>query len=183
MNIFECSRIIIIGNNGSGKSFLAKELSDITGLPLVHLDVEFWGPNWEQPAKEKWIMKQNEFISKEKWIIDGNHTGTMGLRFKSADLIIFLDINRLVCLLGVLRRHGKKRSDMPQYLEERLDLEFFKFLKGLWTFEKTRKRTIMQLHEKYPRKPFFTIRSRGEMNNLLNQLREDKVRYRNHDKF
>ncbi len=174
LNIFEYSRIIIIGNNGSGKSFLAKELSAITGLPIVHLDVEFWGPNWEQPTKEKWIMKQNEFISKEKWIIDGNHTGTMELRFNSADLIIFLDINRLVCLFGVIRRYGKKRSDMPQHLEERIDLEFFKFLKALWTFNKTRKHTIMELREKYLDKPFLTLRSRSEVNNLLNQLRETK---------
>ncbi|MDF2909050.1 MAG: hypothetical protein K0R34_4371, partial [Herbinix sp.] len=33
--------------------------------------------------------------------------------------------------VGLLTRYGKKRSDMPQYLEERLDLEFFKFIKGL----------------------------------------------------
>ena len=175
LNIFEYSRIIIIGNNGSGKSFLAKELSAITGLPIVHLDVEFWRPNWEKPTKEKWIMKQNELMSNKKWIIDGNHTGTMELRFKSADLIIFLDINRLVCLLGVFRRYGKKRSDMPQHLEERFDLEFFKFLRGLWTFNKTRKHTILELQEKYSHKPFFTLRSRAEVNNLLNQLREKKV--------
>lgn len=179
MNIFVYSRIIIIGNNGSGKSFLAKELSDITGLPIIHLDVEFWGPNWEQPTKEKWIMKQNELISKEKWIIDGNHTGTMELRFKSADLIIFLDINRLVCLLGVFRRYGKKRSDMPQHLEERFDLEFFKFLKGLWTFNKTRKRTIMKLHEKYLHKSFFVIDSRRKMKKFLNQWRDEKAKHIN----
>ena len=172
MNIFEYNSIVIIGNNGSGKSFLGKELSAITGLPIVHLDAEFWGPNWEQPTKEKWIMKQNEFISKEKWIIEGNHTGTMELRFKSADLIIFLDINRFVCLLGVVRRYGKKRADMPQHLEERFDSEFFKFLKGLWTFNKTRKLSVIALHEKYSNKPFFIIRSRCEINKLLNQLRE-----------
>lgn len=66
LNILGYSRIIIVGNNGSGKSFLAKELSVITGLPLIHLDVEFWRPNWEQPPKEEWIKKQMELTSKEK---------------------------------------------------------------------------------------------------------------------
>lgn len=169
LNIFGYHRMIIVGNNGSGKSFLAKELSVITGLPVVHLDVEFWRPNWEKPPQEEWIKRQMELIAKEKWIIEGNHTGTMELRFKAADLIIFLDINRWVCLAGVFQRYGKKRSDMPQYLEERLDGEFLRFFKGLWNFSKTRKRTIMDLHEKYPDKLFLVIKSRREMKKLLDQ--------------
>jgi adenylate kinase family enzyme len=163
LNIFGYNRIIIVGNNGSGKSYLSKELAAITGLPLIHLDVEFWRPNWEMPPKDEWIKKQTELLSKDKWIIDGNHSDTMELRFKSADLIIFLDINRFTCLAGVLKRYGSKRSDMPQYLDERLDLEFIKFLKGLWNFPKLRKYMIMDLHKKYPDKPFFVIESRRKM--------------------
>ena len=169
MNIFGYNRIIIVGNNGSGKSFLSKELSVITGLPLVHLDVEFWRRNWEKPPKEEWIKKQMELISKKKWIIDGNHTDTMELRFKATDIVIFLDINRFVCLVSVFLRNGKKRSDTPQYLEEKLDKGFLHFCKGLWSFSKTRKRTIMNLHKKYPDKPFFVIDSRRKMKKLLNQ--------------
>jgi len=40
LNISDYNRIIIVGNNGSGKSFLSKELSVITGLPLIHLDAD-----------------------------------------------------------------------------------------------------------------------------------------------
>lgn len=176
MNIFGYIRIIIVGNNGSGKSFLAKELSIITGLPLVHLDVEFWRPNWEKPPKEEWIKKQMELTSKGKWIIDGNHTDTMELRFKAADLVIFLDINRFICLVSVLLRNGKKRSDTPQYLEEKLDKGFLHLCKGLWSFSKTRKHTIMNLHEKYPNKLFFVIDGRRKMNKLLNQWRDEKTK-------
>lgn len=179
MNIFEYNRIIIVGNNGSGKSFLAKELSVITDLPLVHLDVEFWRPNWEKPLREEWIKIQMELISKTKWIIDGNHTSTMELRFKAVDIVIFLDINRFVCLSSVLERYGKKRSDMPQYLEERLDMEFFQFCKGLWNFSKTRKRTIMDLHKKYPDKPFFVIESRRKMKKLLDHWKDEKAKHIN----
>lgn len=177
MNILGYNRIVIVGNNGSGKSFMAKELSVITGLPLVHLDVEFWRPNWEKTPKEEWIKKQTELVSKEKWIIDGNHTDTMELRVKSADLIIFLNINRFICLISVIKRHGKKRSDMPQYLEERLDMEYLKFFKGLWNFPKTRKNMILDLHNKYPDKPFLVIKSRKHMNTLLNQWKKGEFKH------
>lgn len=175
LNLIEYKRIIVIGNNGSGKSFLSRELQAITGLPLFHLDLEFWRPNWEQPPKEEWIKRQVELISKEKWIIDGNHSGvTMELRFQKADLLIFLDINRLICLLGVIERHGKKRSDMPHYLKERLDIEHFKFLLGLWRFPKRRKVEIMKLHDKYEQLPFLVIRSRNEMKKFLIEWKEYK---------
>lgn len=171
MNISEYNRIIIVGNNGSGKSFLSKELAVITGLPLIHLDVLFWRPNWEKPSKDEWVKKQQELTSEEKWIIDGNHSDTMELRFQSADLIILLDINRFICLFSVFKRNTKKRSDMPSYLKERLDMEYLHFLKGVWNFSKTRRLAILELHKKYPDKPFFVISSRRKMNNLLNQWR------------
>ena len=179
LNIFRYNRIIIVGNNGSGKSYLSRELSVITSLPLVHLDIEFWGPNWEKPPKEEWIKKQTELISKEKWIIDGNHTDTMELRFEKADIIIFLDINRFVCLDSVFKRLSKKRSDWPQYLEEKLDRGFFQLCKGLWSFPKTRKHTILDLHKKYHYKPFVVIESRRKMKKLLNQWRDEKDKYIN----
>lgn len=177
LDIFVYNRIIVVGNNGSGKSFLSRELSAITGLPLVHLDVEFWRPNWEKPPKEDWIKKQTELVSKQKWIIDGNYNDTMELRFTAAELVIFLDINRYVCLAGVFTRRGKKRSDIPRYLDEKLDMGFIQLCKGLWSFSKTRKRTIMSLHRKYPDKPFLVIDSRRKMKKLLEQWRVEKANH------
>jgi len=169
LNILEYSRIMIVGNNGSGKSFLAKELSTITGLPLIHLDAEFWYPNWETPSESEWLEKNEEFISKEKWIIDGmcSHGGTIELRFRAADLIIFLDINRFVCLAGVTKRNGQKRSDTTMYQYEKFDMRFIQFCKGIWSFPKTRKYTIMELHKKYYSKPFLIINTRKEVKKFL----------------
>ncbi|EQB87380.1 hypothetical protein J2Z44_003638 [Clostridium punense] len=35
----------------------------------------------------------------------------------------------------------------------------------------------MNLHEKYPAKPFFIINGRREMNKLLNQWKNEKVKH------
>jgi|GEM_PF-226378 len=179
LNISDYNRIIIVGNNGSGKSFLSKELSVITGLPLIHLDAEFWRPNWEMPSKEEWLKKNTEFISKEKWIIDGmcSHGATLDLRFEAADLVIFLDINRFTCLAGVIKRQGKKRSDtaINHYYDEKFDKRFIGFCKGIIDFNKTRRTKIMDLHKKYPGKPFLLIESRRKMHKLLSQWKDEKA--------
>jgi adenylate kinase family enzyme len=100
----------------------------------------------------------------------------MELRYKTTDLVIFLDINRFLCLASVLKRNGKKRSDIPEYLEEKMDKDFFRLCKGLWIFSKTRRRTIMNLHRKYPEAPFLVIKSRRKVNRLLRQWRDERAR-------
>lgn len=179
MNVFEYNRIIIVGNNGSGKSFLSEKLSSITGLPLVHLDALFWLSNWKMPSKDVWKMKNIELISEEKWILDGNvnHGGTMEMRFVAADLIIFLDINRFICLASVLVRNGKKRSDTTQYRNEKFDNAFYNFCKGIWNYFKTRKLALLALHNKYPDKPFYVIGCRRKMKKLINQWSDEKANH------
>ena len=171
MNISQYKRILILGNNGSGKSYLAKQIAKITNLPLIHLDSQFWRPNWKMPSQEEWFQKMTEFVSDDKWIIEGicTHGDTMDIRFQRADLIIFLDINRFVCLAGVVKRQGKQRSDtaIDHHLDEMFDKKFIKFCKGIWEFPKSKRRQeIMNLHKKYIEKPFVIISTRKEMSNF-----------------
>ena len=163
----EYKKIIIIGSAGSGKSFMSERLARLTGLPVIHLDKEFWKPDWEETKRDEWIEKQSKFIQKDRWIIEGNYIGTLELRFVAADLIIFLDINRVLCIWGAIKRHGKKRSDLPEYLEEKFDWEFIEFCKLIWKFKKTDINLIMKIHEKYPDKKFIIIKSRKESDKLL----------------
>jgi adenylate kinase family enzyme len=37
-------RVLVIGISGAGKSTFARELAARIGLPLIHLDKEFWRP-------------------------------------------------------------------------------------------------------------------------------------------
>ena len=169
INIHDYNKIIIIGSGGSGKSTFAKQLGAITGLPVIHLDNEFWQPNWAETPRDEWIEKQKQFISDDKWIIDGNYGSTMELRFAAAELVIFLDINRLVCVYSAARRTGKKRSDLPEYLQEpkKFSKDFLDFAKWIWSYPKTEKQKVLALHEKYEDKPFLVIKSRQKLKRYL----------------
>ena len=169
MNIAEYQRIMIIGNNGSGKSHMARKLAVITGLPLTHLDREFWRPNWEMPTREEWAERNRQFIAGERWIIDGmcRHGDTMVLRYAAAELVIILDINRFVCCYGVIKRAGKPREDMPPFLWDSRGPRFLWLCKRALLFNT--KAAFAGMREAYPAMPVLVINSRREMNRLLNQ--------------
>ena len=48
---------MVIGCPGSGKSTFSRTLSEATGLPLIHLDKEFWNAGWVETSSEQWIQK------------------------------------------------------------------------------------------------------------------------------
>ena len=179
MNIHGYNRIMIIGNNGSGKSYLSKALAAITGLPLVHLDALYWLPDLQRPPDEEWRQKNIELIAAEKWILDGNFAqgGAMELRCAAADLVLYLDVNRLVCLAGAIKRSakdkrsGKDRPDGPQDFREQFDRRFFGLCKAIWNHSKGREGSFLALREKYPGTPFFVIKGRRKMHKLLRQWR------------
>lgn len=177
MNIRDYKKIMIIGNNGSGKSYLSEQISAITQIPVFHLDLEYWQPNWQPLSEEDWTKKQNELVSKEQWIIDGNYTETLDIRFKQADLIIFLNLNRFICLSSVLRRRKKKRIDFPNYLDYKFDKEFISFCKRLLDFPKSRKKVILALHDEYPQKEFLTLNKRYVVNKTIKHWKEEIDNY------
>ena len=169
MNLSHYNKIMILGNNGSGKSWLAKRLAAVTGLPLVHLDAHFWRGNWEMPTHEEWLAKNQEFIAGEKWIIEGNvnHGGTMALRFAAAELAIVLDVNRVTCVLGVIKRLGKPRPETLIWAYEKFNWNFMGFAMAVLTRYGRLKRQYLGLHETYPKTAYWVIKGRRGMRKLL----------------
>ena len=126
------NRIVIIGSAGTGKSTLAKDLGQILGLPVYHLDSFLWNPGWIQTPAEELDQTIKKLVLNNNWIIDGNYSRTMDIRFHEADTIIFLDYPIYLNLYRVLKRriqyHGKTRPDMGKDCKEKIDLEFLMWI-------------------------------------------------------
>jgi adenylate kinase family enzyme len=99
----------------SGKSTFARELGQRLGLPVTHLDALYWRPGWVAPPLEEWRAQVRQVAERDSWIIDGNYSDTIDLRFARADTIIFLDLPRRTylrrVLLRTLRYRGQIRPD------------------------------------------------------------------------
>jgi adenylate kinase family enzyme len=130
-------RVLVMGCAGSGKTTFARKLADKLGLPFVSIDRIFWQPGWREPAREDFAARMTLEAAKPAWVMDGNYTSHAAaeLRRVRADTIIWFDLPRRVCVLGIIRRsvmsYGRVRSEMAPGCPEKFDLAFYRFV---WTY-------------------------------------------------
>jgi adenylate kinase family enzyme len=143
-------RVLVIGSPGAGKSTLARRAAQRTGLPLVHLDAEYWRPNWVEPPASEWHARLAQLIADDRWVMDGNYGGSMDLRLARADTTVWLDYPTMLCLWRVLGRivlhRGSSRPDMAPGCPEQLDLEFLRYIA---TFRRAKRPSIVRRLERF----------------------------------
>ena len=93
-------KIAILGYSGSGKSTLARQLGELYGVPVLHLDTVMFLPNWrERPKDEQLAIVQDFMDAQEGWVIDGNYSNLLqSRRLEEADRVVLLLFNRFSAL-------------------------------------------------------------------------------------
>ena len=165
-------RVMIIGCGGAGKSTLARQLGEKTGLPVVHLDQIYWSPgNWQHLEKEEFDSLLRIELEKPRWILDGNFNRTMEMRLERCDTVIYLDFNRFICILGWLKRvitnWGTARPDMAPGCKEWFDPEFAKWL---WNFNKQNRARYLKLLAEQTDKKVYILRNRRQVRKYLSSI-------------
>ena len=164
-------RVMIIGCGGAGKSTLARQLGEKTGLPVVHLDKLFWRPGWVSISQTEYDVLHRQELAKERWIIDGNFDRTIPERLARCDTVIYLDFSRLACLLGVCKRilttYGTVRPDMGEGCPERFDWEF---LCWVWNFNKNKRARNYHLLSEVEEVDIIILKNRRQVERYLRNL-------------
>lgn len=164
-------KIMIIGCCGSGKSTLARQLAKYVDLPLIHLDREYYKPNWEKSLKSEWEEKIRSLISRDEWIIDGNYYNTLSMHMEQADTVIFLDMNKFLCTYRIIKRACSSkeniRSDMGHGCHERFNMDFFKFV---WNFNKTTRSRIYELLKNYAQLNIIILKSDRDIKKFISEI-------------
>ncbi len=170
--IEKSKKICLFGCPGSGKSTLAKKLSSFLKLNVYHLDNVYWLPNWNKLSKDEFDNELMELLKNDSYIIEGNYNRTLDIRLKECDLAIYLDFNRITCLIGVIKRYfmyrNKTRDDITKGCDESLDKEFISYV---WNFNKLHRKKYYEKLQNFDKK-YIILRSRREVKKFLKALKK-----------
>lgn len=91
MSTFPFQRIVVVGTTSSGKSTLAKTLSERLGFNFIELDALHWEPNWTPADTVTFWERVKEAVDSEAWVVAGNYSRVRDLIWNRAEAIIWLD--------------------------------------------------------------------------------------------
>ena len=102
-------RILVYGVTGSGKTTLARRISEITGIPWHSMDdVVGWLPGWvERPPGDQRALVST-IVASDEWVLDTAYGHWRDLVLDRAELIVALDYSRLRSLARLTRRTAKR---------------------------------------------------------------------------
>ena len=167
-------RVLVMGSSGSGKSTFARRLSDMTGLPFVSLDAMYWKPGWIASDNAEFGQRVAEVARRPQWVMDGNFTssGAGELRRQSSDTVIWFDLPRWSCMLGIMTRiagrYGQVRPEMAEGCPEKFDFEFFRYV---WTYRRRQRPKLLNYFEGLRAdQSFVRFTDRAQANDYLTEI-------------
>ena len=134
----------------------------------------FWLPGWQTRPRAEALVRLQWIVAQERWIIDGNFSGTLPLRVAAADTILLLDLPPSLCLMRVIMRRlrdlGRTRPDMAEGCPERFRLTRAdrEFLARVWKFRRKSLPAILALLQAKPEGArVITLRSMAEVERFI----------------
>ena len=121
-------KIVIVGVSASGKSTLARALSEKTGIPVTFMDSIMWKPGWVYVGDDETNKALEEITSGDTWLLESYITkGSFANVFERVETIIYLDYPRYVAFLRYIKRWWQHRENPREEIPgcpEKLNLEF-----------------------------------------------------------
>ena len=150
-------RIVILGCAGSGKTTLARQLSERTGVPVICLDA-IWQPHWEEKHVPTFRTLVEKAHAGDSWISDGNFaTATFDIRLPRATMVIWLERSKVSCAWRAITRVFK-RGDAHRIGN------LAKVLAYIWKFDRVNRPLIETTRVSHgPRVPVRRLTGRREI--------------------
>lgn len=138
-------KLDIIGSVASGKTTLARELSEKYKVPFYEKDNIVWertpdGDKKRSPEERDRIFE--EIIEKDSWIVEGSPRKCLRESFAYSDYIILLDSKTYTRLLRVFGRWIRQKTGKENY-NSKPTLKFLYYnIKWVFEFNLERKQII-----------------------------------------
>lgn len=104
----ECTRLIVAGTSGAGKTTLAEQLAEILALPRFEMDNLHWGPGWTQ--RPAFLDDVTTAVSSEAWVTEWQYREVRPILARRAQAMIWLDYSAARRMSWVTRRTVARRA-------------------------------------------------------------------------
>lgn len=111
MDSHSATRILCYGVCGSGKTTLAANLSERTGITWHSADDLTWLPGWQMVPDDEQSEKIRGVTEQESWILDTAYGKWLDIPLESVQLIVALDYPRWFSFWRLLRRSIARAID------------------------------------------------------------------------
>jgi len=164
-------KIHIIGCSGSGKTYLANELSKKYRIPHFDLDDIQWDNNTQgygvkMPPEKRNALLQ-EILCNGEWIIEGVYYAWVQQSFDEADIIYVLDMPKYLYKTRIIIRFIKRKLGIQKGKKETLK-SVYNLLKWTDTFQNKNLKEIKSILEKYDSKVIW-ISNKKEIQKIIQE--------------
>lgn len=182
MNFSSFTKFNIVGTSGSGKSTVAKLISEKLSIPYVEMDRIFWKPEWTTPSGEEFLSLLDSELKQDSWILDGNYTSSVPIKWKEVQVVVWIDLPFSITLYQAVKRAMIRSITKIELWPNTGNTESFikSFLSKdsiiLWTIQ-TYSKVKLRLEgymedDQYSHIKFVRLKSKKEIKNFLDSLKE-----------
>jgi adenylate kinase family enzyme len=102
--VFE--RVLIMGNGGSGKTWLAQRIGEQLRHAIVHLDDIHWEPGRYGIARDRTLRDEMVMAGAggQTWVMEGVYGQLVNMALSRATALIWLDLPIEACIANVKQR-------------------------------------------------------------------------------
>jgi adenylate kinase family enzyme len=117
MNSGAVQRTVIIGNGGSGKSWLAEQLSSALSIPAIDLDLIHWEPGGYEVKRDADVALAmvRQAAAGPAWVIEGVYGWLVRAALPDATALVWLDIEIEECAANIMRRGLRRGADEASF--------------------------------------------------------------------
>ncbi len=114
------NRLLIFGNSGSGKTYLASIMSQQHRTQLMSLDDIYWqDEKYLRARSSKWCSRRIKDLSRNSsWIIEGIYSHLLKVALPRTTMVIWLDIEYTQCMENIQKR-GKPLNPHTEFRVEK----------------------------------------------------------------
>ena len=184
MQSLKAVRFNVVGTSSRGKSTVSKMISEKLSIPYIELDALFWGPGWSESSDEELFKSLSEKIAGDGWVLDGNYTRTIPIKWKNVEVVVWIDLPFIKTLFQAIKRAFLRSLKKEELWPNTDNRESFRksFLSKdsiiIWTiktYNKVKRQYEALMNEdKYSHIRFVRLQSLEEIDVFVKGLRESQ---------